>query len=75
LIALGLLLFLPAWQLSYWQAWVFIIIAWCRIFGKSEARTRSGYATSVASISSMLALHQRPLQHSPKAYTLEVRRA
>ncbi len=25
-IALGLLLFLPAWTLDYWQAWVFIII-------------------------------------------------
>lgn len=26
LIALGLLLFLPAWTLAYWQAWVFIIV-------------------------------------------------
>src|SRR5690349_20879070 len=25
-IALGLLLFLPAWTLAYWQAWVFIIV-------------------------------------------------
>jgi len=25
-IALGLLLFLPAWTLIYWQAWVFIIV-------------------------------------------------
>jgi len=26
LIVLGLLLFLPAWTLAYWQAWVFIIV-------------------------------------------------
>lgn len=26
LIALGLLLFLPAWTLAYWQAWVFLIV-------------------------------------------------
>jgi protein-S-isoprenylcysteine O-methyltransferase Ste14 len=26
LIALGLLLFLPAWTLNYWQAWVFIFV-------------------------------------------------
>lgn len=25
-IALGLLLFLPAWTLNYWQAWVFIVV-------------------------------------------------
>jgi len=25
-IALGVLLFLPAWTLNYWQAWVFIIV-------------------------------------------------
>lgn len=25
-IALGLVLFLPAWTLAYWQAWVFIIV-------------------------------------------------
>lgn len=25
-IALGVLLFLPAWTLSYWQAWVFIVV-------------------------------------------------
>jgi protein-S-isoprenylcysteine O-methyltransferase Ste14 len=25
-VALGLLLFLPAWTLNYWQAWVFIIV-------------------------------------------------
>ena len=25
-IALGLLLFLPAWTLAYWQAWVFLIV-------------------------------------------------
>jgi len=25
-IALGVLLFLPAWTLAYWQAWVFIVI-------------------------------------------------
>ena len=25
-IALGLLLFLPAWTLGYWQAWVFIVV-------------------------------------------------
>jgi protein-S-isoprenylcysteine O-methyltransferase Ste14 len=25
-IALGLLLFLPAWTLDYWQAWVFIVV-------------------------------------------------
>lgn len=25
-IALGLLLFLPAWTLAYWQAWVFIVV-------------------------------------------------
>ena len=25
-IVLGLLLFLPAWTLNYWQAWVFIIV-------------------------------------------------
>jgi protein-S-isoprenylcysteine O-methyltransferase Ste14 len=26
LIVLGLLLFLPAWTLAYWQAWVFLIV-------------------------------------------------
>jgi protein-S-isoprenylcysteine O-methyltransferase Ste14 len=25
-IALGILLFLPAWTLAYWQAWVFIVV-------------------------------------------------
>ena len=25
-IALGVLLFLPAWTLAYWQAWVFIAV-------------------------------------------------
>jgi MFS superfamily sulfate permease-like transporter len=25
-IALGILLFLPAWTLNYWQAWVFIVV-------------------------------------------------
>src|SRR5260370_33478802 len=25
-IALGVLLFLPAWTLAYWQAWVFIVV-------------------------------------------------
>jgi hypothetical protein len=25
-IVLGVLLFLPAWTLNYWQAWVFIIV-------------------------------------------------
>jgi protein-S-isoprenylcysteine O-methyltransferase Ste14 len=25
-IALGLILFLPAWTLNYWQAWVFIVV-------------------------------------------------
>ncbi len=26
IIALGILLFLPAWTLRYWQAWVFILV-------------------------------------------------
>ena len=25
-IALGVVLFLPAWTLNYWQAWVFIMV-------------------------------------------------
>ena len=25
-VALGVLLFLPAWTLNYWQAWVFIVV-------------------------------------------------
>src|SRR4030095_16123585 len=25
-VVLGLLLFLPAWTLNYWQAWVFIVV-------------------------------------------------
>ena len=25
-IVLGVLLFLPAWTLTYWQAWVFIVV-------------------------------------------------
>src|SRR4029079_9638316 len=25
-IVLGILLFLPAWTLNYWQAWVFIVV-------------------------------------------------
>jgi len=25
-IALGVLLFLPAWTLNYWQAWAFIVV-------------------------------------------------
>jgi len=25
-VVLGVLLFLPAWTLNYWQAWVFIVV-------------------------------------------------
>ena len=25
-VVLGLLLFLPAWTLNYWQAWAFIVV-------------------------------------------------
>ncbi len=25
-VILGLLLFIPAWTLNYWQAWVFIVV-------------------------------------------------
>lgn len=28
-VALGILLFLPAWTLNYWQAWVFIFVFLC----------------------------------------------
>jgi protein-S-isoprenylcysteine O-methyltransferase Ste14 len=44
-IALGLLLFLPAWTLNYWQAWLFIVV----------------FMSSVSAIGVYLSLHDPAL--------------